>query len=124
MASETSMATKNRTFLMFSIFYIVAGIVQLASFALEGSSAPLHLPLLGIVSLITGYSVFSMKKWAIPLVAGLFAVGVTFGATTLSSSIALNSFEGAMLLHVALIAYIILLLVVSVYLLSKREALN
>jgi len=124
MASETSMATKNRTFLMFSIFYIVAGIAQLASFAIEGSSAPLHLPLLGIISLITGYLVFSMKKWAIPFVAGLLAVGVIFGATTLSSSIALNSFGGAILLHIALIAYIIVLLVVSVYLLSKRETLN
>jgi hypothetical protein len=65
-----------------------------------------------------------MKKWAVPLVAGLFAVGAIFGATTLSSSIALNSFGGAILLHVALIAYIIMLLVVSVYLLSKREELN
>ncbi len=124
MVSETSMATKNRTFLMFSIFYIVAGIAQIASFAIEGSSAPLHLPLLGIISLITGYLVFSMKKWAVPLVAGLLFVGLTFGATTLSSSIALNTFGGAILLHVALIAYVILLLVVSVYLLSKRESLN
>ncbi|MDG6222649.1 MAG: hypothetical protein IAX21_05520 [Candidatus Bathyarchaeota archaeon] len=121
MASETSMATKNRTFLMFSIFYIAAGIVQLGSFALEGSSAPLHLPLLGILSLITGYLVFSMKKLAVPLVAALLAVGLTFGVTTLSSSVALNTFGGAIMLNVALIVYIILLLVVSLILLVHRE---
>ena len=124
MASQLSIATKNRTFLMFSIFYIVAGLAQLASFAIEGSSAPLHLPILGVISLITGYLVFSSNKWAVPLVVGLLAVGLTFGATTLSSSIALNGFGGAMLLHIALIVYLILLLVVSIYLLSKRETLN
>ena len=121
---STSMATKNRTFLMFSIFYIVAGIAQIATFAIEGASAPLHLPLLGIVSLVTGYLVFSMKKWAVPLVAGLLFVGLAFGATTLVSSMGLNGFGGAILLHVALLAYIVILLVVSVYLLSKRESLN
>ena len=124
MASQTSMATKNRTTLMLSLFYIVTGIAQLVSFAIEGSGAPLHLPLLGVISLITGYLVFRMKKWVVPLVAGLLAVGLTFGATTLSSSLSLNGFGGAMLLHVALIAYMLLLIVVSVYLLSKRETLN
>ena len=102
----------------------MAGIAQLASFAFEGSSAPLHLPLLGIVSLITGYLVFSTNKWAVPLISGLLVVGLTFGATTLFSSMALNSFGGAMILHVALLAYMILLLVASVYLLTKRETLN
>ncbi|MCW4022442.1 MAG: hypothetical protein ACOWW1_04060 [archaeon] len=124
MASQTSIPPKNRTVLIFSIFYIVAGLAQLATFAVEGSNAPLHLPILGIISLITGYLVFSTNKWALPLIAGLLAVGLTFGATTLSSSIALNGFGGAMLLHVALITYIILLLVVSVYLIYKRETLN
>ena len=124
MASETSLATKNRLFLMLSIFYIAAGIAQLGSFALEGSSAPLHLPLLGILSMITGYLVFSMKKLAVPFVAGLLGVGLTFGVTTLLSSIALNPFGGAILLNVALIAYVVLLLAASVYLLLKRENLN
>ena len=122
--ASTSMATKNRTILMFSIFYIVAGIAQIASFAIEGSSAPLHLPLLGIVSLVTGYLVYTMKKWAVPLVAGLLAVGLTFGTTTLLSSMDLNGFGGAILIHLALIAYVILLLIVSLSLLSKRESLT
>ena len=68
MASQLSIATKNRTFLMFSIFYIVAGLAQLASFAIEGSSAPLHLPILGVISLITGYLVFSSNKGYSPVV--------------------------------------------------------
>ena len=124
MASETSTATKNRPFLLFSIFYIAAGIAQIGAFAIEGSSAPLNLPILGLVSLITAYLVFAMKKWAVPLVAGLFIVGLTFGATTLSNSIALQTFGGAMLLHVALIAYMILLLVVSLYIIARRTNLT
>ena len=124
MVSESFMATKNRTILMFSIFYIVAGLVQIGAFAIEGISAPLHLLLLGLLSLVTGYLVFSMKKWAVPLVAGLLAVGLTFGVTTLSGSLALNTIGGDILMNLALIVYIILLSGVSVILLMRRENFN
>ena len=124
MAPESILTTKNRTILMFSIFYIVAGLVQIGAFAIEGISAPLHLLLLGLLSLVTGYLVFSMKKWAVPLVAGLLAVGLTFGVTTLSGSIALNTIGGDILLNVSLIVYTILLLGVSVILLMRRKNFN
>jgi len=124
MAPESILTTKNRTILMFSIFYIVAGLVQIGAFAIEGISAPLHLLLLGLLSLVTGYLVFSMKKWAVPLVAGLLAVGLTFGVTTLSGSLALNTIGGDILMNLALIVYIILLSGVSVILLMRRENFN
>ena len=124
MTSEKSPKIENRTMLLFSFFYIAVGIAELGYFAIESFAAPAHIPVLGILSLITAYSIFKMKKWALPLVAGLFATGITFGATTLSNSIALQTFEGAMLFHVALIAYLIILLIVSVYIVAQRENFN
>ena len=124
MTSETSKKNENRTMLIFSIFYIAVGIAELGYFAIESFAAPAHIPVLGILSLITAYTIFKMKKWALPLVFGLFATGITVGTTTLSNSIALQTFEGAMLFHIALIAYMIILLMVSVYIVSRRENLN
>ena len=65
-----------------------------------------------------------MKRWSVPLVIGLFVTGITFGATTLSNSIALQTFGGAMLFHIALIAYMVILLIVSIYTVARRENFN
>ena len=124
MTSETSKKIENPTMRLISIFYIAVGIAEVGYFAIENFAAPLHIPVLGILSLITAYSLFTMKKWTLPLVIGLFFVGVTFGATTLSNSIALQTFGGAMLFHIALIAYMIVLLIASVYVVARRENFN
>ena len=121
MTSETSSKIKNPAMLLFSIFYIAVGIIEVGYFAIESSAAPPHIPVLGILSLITAYTVFTMKKWAPPLAVGLFFVGITFGATTLSNSLALQTFGDAMLFNLALIVYMIILLVVSLYIVAKRE---
>ena len=121
MTSEKSTKIRNPTMLIFSIFYIAIGIVEIGYFAIENFAPPAHIPVLGILSLITAYSIFKMKKWALPLVVGIFFVGITFGSTTLSNSIALQTFGGAILFHLVLIVYMIILLIVSIYLLAKRE---
>ena len=115
---------ENPTMLLFSIFYIAVGIAEVGYFAIENSAAPAHIPVLGILSLITAYSIFKMKKWALPLVVGLFVTGMTFGVTTLSNSISLQTFGSAMLFHIALIAYMLILLIASVYIVAKRENFN
>ena len=121
MTSKSSSKIKNPAVLLFSIFYIAVGIVEVGYFAIENFAAPPHIPVLGILSLITAYTVFKTKKWALPLVVGLFFVGITFGATTLSNSLELQTFGDAMLFHTALIAYMIILLIASVYIVAKRE---
>jgi hypothetical protein len=124
MTSKTTSKTKNPTTLLFSIFYIAVGIAEVGYFAIENFAAPLHIPVLGILSLITAYSLLKMKRWSVPLVIGLFVTGITFGATTLSNSIALQTFGGAMLFHIALIAYMVILLIVSIYTVARRENFN
>jgi hypothetical protein len=121
MTSKSSSKIKNPAVLLFSIFYIAVGIAEVGYFAIESSTAPPHIPVLGILSIITAYTLFKMKKWALPLVVGLFFVGITFGATTLSNSLALQTSGGAMLFHTALIAYMIILLIASIYIVARRE---
>ncbi len=124
MTSETSNKIENPTMLLTSIFYIAVGIAEVGYFAIENFAAPPHIPVLGILSLITAYSLLKMKRWSVPLVIGLFLTGITFGATTLSNSIALQTFGGAMLFHIALIAYMVILLIVSIYTVARRENFN
>ena len=121
MTTEKSNKIGNPTMIVFSVFYIAVGIAQVGYFAMQNFAAPAHIPVLGILSLITAYTIFTMKKWATPLVTGLLLTGITFGATTLSNSMALQTFEGAMLFHIALIAYMLILLIASAYIIAKRE---
>jgi hypothetical protein len=124
MTSKSGSKIKNPAVLLFSIFYIAVGIAEIGYFAIENFAAPPHIPVLGILSLITAYSLFKMKRWTVPFVVGLFFTGITFGATTLYNSIAVQTFGGAMLFHLALIAYMIILLIVSGYLVAKRESFS
>ena len=124
MTTEKSNKIENPTMLLLSIFYIAVGIAEVGYFAIENFAAPAHIPVLGILSLITAYTIFKMKKWALPLVIGLFVTGITFGVTTLSNSITLQTFGGAMLFHIALIAYMLILLIASAYIVAKRGNFN
>jgi hypothetical protein len=121
MTSEKNTKIENPIMRLISVFYIAVGIIELGYFAIENSAAPLNIPVLGIISLITAYCILKMTKWALPLVVGLFFVGITFGATTLSNSMALQTFGGAMLFNIALIVYMILLLIASIYIVARRE---
>ena len=124
MTSKSVFNTKNPMVLLFSIFYIVVGIVEVGYWALENFSAPPHIVVLGILSLITAYGFFRMKKWSVPLVIALFFIGVTFGAITLNTSLVLQTFGGNPLFHIGLIAYMIILLIAFIYTIAKREDFN
>jgi len=124
MTSNSSSKIKNPAVLLFSVFYIAVGIAEVGYFVIENFAAPPHIPVLGILSLVTAYSLFKMKRWSVPLVVGLFVTGITFGATTLANSIAVQTFGGALLFHLALIAYMIILLIASGYIVVKRENFN
>ena len=124
MTSKLGSKIENPIVLLFSIFYIAVGIAQIGYFAVESSAAPPHIAVLGIFSLITAYSIFKMKKWSVFLVVGLFFTGITFGATTLNTSIIVQTFGGALLFHLALIAYMIMLAIAVIYILAKRGNFN
>jgi hypothetical protein len=121
MTSKSRFNIENLMVFLFSLFYIIVGVVEVGYWAIENFAAPPHIGVLGILSLITAYGLFRMKKWSVPLVVGLFFLGVTFGAVSLNTSIILQTFGGAILFHTALIAYMVILLIALIYTVAKRE---
>ena len=106
---------------LFSVFYIVAGAVEIFYIVIENFAAPPHIGVLGLLSLVTAYGLFNMRKWSVLLVTALSFLGITFGATTLYNSVIWQTFEGALLFHTALIAYMTMLLIAFIYVVAKRE---
>jgi hypothetical protein len=121
MVSESRFKIENPMVFLFSLFFIIVGVIEVGYWAIENFAAPPHIGVLGILSLITAYGFFRRKKWSVPFVIGIFCLGITFGAMTLNASVALQTFGGAPLFHIALIVYMILLLIALIYLVAKRE---
>jgi hypothetical protein len=121
MVSESRFNIKSPIVLLFSLFFIIGGVTEVGYWAIESYSAPPHIAILGVLSLITAYFFFKMKKWSVPLVIALSFTGVTFGAITLNKSVMLQTFGGAMLFHIALIVYVVILLIAFIYTIIKRE---
>lgn len=121
MVSESRFNIKSPIVLLFSLFFIIGGVIEVGYWAIESYSAPPHIAILGVLSLITAYFFFKMKKWSVPLVIALSSAGVTFGAITLNTSVMLQTFGGAMLFHIALIVYVVILLIAFIYTIIKRE---
>ena len=124
MAAESRFNIENPLVLLFSLFYIIVGIVEVGYWVIENFAAPPHIGVLGVLSLITAYGLFRKKKWSVPLVIGLFFVGLTFAATTLYASLLVQTFGAAMLFHTALIAYMIILLITVLFIIAKKEEFN
>jgi hypothetical protein len=121
MTSKSKLKVENPVVLLFSVFYIIAGAVEVFYLAAQNFAAPPHIGALGLLSLITAYGLFKMRRWSVLLVTALFFLGITFGATTLYNSVILQTFEGELLFHIALIVYMIMLLTAFIYVAAKRE---
>jgi len=121
MTLKSKFKVENPVVFLFSVFYIIAGAVEVSYSVIENFTSPPHIGVLGLLSLITAYGLFKMRKWSVLLVTALFFLGITFGATTLYDSVILQTFEGALLFHTALVAYMIILLIAFVYVVAKRE---
>ncbi len=114
---------KRRDGLLLAIFYGVVGVLQLATLALLDIRM-VWIGALAILSLITAYGLFMVRKWSVWLVIGLFFPQVVFGATTLYSSISLYSFPqevSLLLLDISLVLFITLSLVSFLYVAAKRK---
>jgi uncharacterized membrane protein (DUF2068 family) len=116
-----SIATKlksfNRVELASIAFYAIAGVILLAFLPLT-SFAP-QLGLLGILSLIAAYGLFTKRAWMPWLVFVLFAAATAFSLYTLYSV----GFSNA-LLGISMIPYAVLTWVFSLYILLKRKPLE
>jgi len=108
---------------VFSVFYAIAGGVEI--FLLYLSDFRLvTLGFLGILSLVTAYGLVKAKKWVPWLVVILLFLGTTFGASTLYASILRQMFNPSLdvlSFHLALIVYLLMTIIASIYVLARRE---
>lgn len=113
-----SLATKLKTFKPFELaslaFYAVTGIILLAFLPLTGF--PPHLGFLGILSLITAYSLFLKRGWAPWLVAVLF-ITITAFSLDILFSIGFSN----VLVALSVLAYAVLTWVFTTYIILKRK---
>jgi len=114
---------KRRDALLIAIFYAVVGILQLATLALFDIRM-VWIGVLAILSLIAAYGVFTVQKWSVWLIIGLFFPQLVFGASTLYGSISLYSLSSettVLLLNASLIVFIVLSCISFVYVVAKRS---
>ena len=113
-----SLATKLKTFKPFELaslaFYAVTGLILLAFLPLTGF--PPHVGFLGILSLITAYSLFVKRGWATWLVAVLFIINTAFSLDILFSVGFSN-----VLVALSVVAYAVLTWVFTAYIILKRK---
>lgn len=112
------LATKIKTFKPLELlslgFFALTGLILLFTLPLTGY--PPHVGFLGILSLITAYSLFAKRAWAPWLVAILFITNTGFTVVTLTSAGFSNILVG-----LSMLGYFILTLVFAAYLLLRRK---
>jgi drug/metabolite transporter (DMT)-like permease len=104
----------NSTELASIAFYAIAGILLLVSLPL--TSFPPHVGTIGILSLITAYSMFTKRAWAPWLIVILFVTASVFAIFTLY----LVGFSNAPV-TISMIAYVALTWLFTIYFLLKRR---
>jgi hypothetical protein len=111
---------------VFTVFYILAAVWTLAILAVNGI-AMVHTAIIALLSLITAYGLYKMQKWSLWLVVALFFIGNTFGLVNLYWSIIGNGFSEnteTLLLNLALIGYVIMTWLATIYIGAKKDKLK
>ena len=114
---------KRRDGLLLAIFHAVVGILQLATLALLDIRM-MWIGVLAILSIIAAYGLFTVRRWSVWLVVGLFFPQVVFGVWTLYGAISLYSLSLEMvplLLEISLIVFVLLSVASFLYVTAKRN---
>jgi len=109
---------------LFSFFYLIAGIVLLASL-FQTSYPPAHVGLIGVLSLIDSYGLNKTKRWALFLTILTALLGISFGSVTIYAiyrMFELGSIE--ILILSSIILYIAFSAVSLFYVIGKRGRLG
>jgi len=114
---------KRRDGLLLAIFYAVVGILQLATLALVDIRM-VWIGALAVLSLIAAYGLFTVRKWSVWLVIGLFFPQLVFGVWTLYDVISLHSLSleiVPLLFEISLIVFVLLSVASFLYVTAKRN---
>jgi hypothetical protein len=117
-AIKMSFASKLKTIgaqtLAPAAFYGAVGIIFLVLLPL--ADFPPHIGLIGILSLVTAYSILKKRAWAVWLVGILFAVATTLSLYTLYV-IAFTNW----IVSTSMIVYAVLTWIITLYMILKRK---
>jgi hypothetical protein len=126
MALKEKLKIESIPIFIFTIFYLLAAVWNLTILAVNGVSM-VHTALIALLSVITAYGLYKMEKWSLWLVVALFFIGNTFGFVSLYWSIARDGFAGSidvLLLNLALIGYVIMTWLATIYIGAKKDKLK
>lgn len=126
MALKERLKIESTPIFVFIVFYLLAAIWNLAILFSNGI-ALVQTAVIALLSLITAYGLYKMQKWSLWLVVALFFIGNTFGLVTLYWSIVRDGFAGSievLLLNLALIGYVIMTWLATIYIGSRRDKLT
>jgi hypothetical protein len=126
MGLKEKLGIESTPIFVFLVFYIIAAVGNLYVLAVNGVGMA-QTAIIAILSLITAYGLYKMEKWSLWLVVALFFIGNTFGFVTLYFSMGVNGFAGttdAMLLNLALIGYIIMTWLATIYIGARKDKLK
>ena len=104
-----------------SVFYFVTGLALLVTLAQSGS--PLHIPLIGVLSLINSFVVSKWKRLSIYLAIIITLSGVAFSCTTIYAIFRTVSLEATEILLVLTMILYVVALVISFFYLTKVRTL-
>ncbi|MEM2104900.1 MAG: hypothetical protein QXV21_00285 [Candidatus Bathyarchaeia archaeon] len=117
MSIKSKFKIESTGMLLTFVFYLVAGV--LCFYFLAMNLSLIHVGMIGILSIITAYGVFSNRFWAFWTAIILFFMVTTF------SAVMLYYFFGTdLIIDLGFTAYLILTWISTAYLTSKKEKLG
>jgi hypothetical protein len=121
---KTKLSVKRLDGLLLAVFYFVVGVAQLVILALL-NFAPFIFGILAVLSFMAAYGLFTVKKWSVWLVIGLFFPQLVFGIVTLYAAfLQYTAFQDItlLLLNIVLVIFIVLIFTSFVYVAAKRRS--
>ncbi len=104
-----------------SFFYLIVGIALLATLV-QSSSPPLHVGLLGALSLIASYGLNRMRRWGLFLTVLIAFPGMSLGCATIYAIYSLFGLGLTEILIIsAMILYVAVLAFTTLYVIRKRN---
>jgi len=117
MSIMSRMRVENVGMLLTSVFFIIAGIINLAVLPL--TLYPPQFAIIGVLSLVTAYGLFMKRSWALYTVIILF-----FTVTTVAAYILYYLFMTDLIVNISMIAYLILTWIATAYTAVRRTKLQ
>jgi len=116
---KSKLKVKRRDGLLLAIFYIIVGVVQIIALA-SANFTLFTSGVLAVLSFIAAYGLFTVKKWSVWLVIGLFFPQFVFGASIILAS--MTQQLSFMLLNITPALIVIVLSFISfAYVAAKRK---